>query len=175
MHNPFPYCNSRISLLRTTVSSNGWESSMRTQEGQTIIEASSSLIKALMCHSQPLHLLRENLVAIGAQHANVELVESFRVRVDGIFPSLGVESETKRSLCTWRGIGPSRLIGNVGRCLLGCCRQTAPGDDCSTSSGRAGTGEATCRAKSGPGRSDGCQRCHCPRKMKSPGCGNCKM
>lgn len=69
-----------------------------TQESQPIIETSPALIETLMRHRQPLHLVGQDLVAVLAEHAQVELVQGLGVGVDRIFLSPRVEPQAEGGL-----------------------------------------------------------------------------
>lgn len=118
-----------------------------TQESQSIVETSSTLIETLMRHGKPFDLVGEDLVAIAAQHADVELVKDLRIGIDGEVASLRVQSQAKRGLRPRRSVGPSRLVCGVEGRLLGGRRQSTLGEK------KTGSGE---RAAGGAGNRPGC-------------------
>lgn len=75
-----------------------------TEEGQSIVEPSASLIEALMRNSQPLRLLREHLLTLIAQHAGIELVQHGRVCIDVEIGALRVHPQAE-----WR-LGARRSV-----------------------------------------------------------------
>lgn len=55
---------------------------LHTQKRQSIIKPSPPLIKTLVRNSKPFELVGQHLVAVFAQHGEVELVKPRRVLVD---------------------------------------------------------------------------------------------
>lgn len=72
-----------------------------------------------MRDSQPLHLLREELVAFIAQHPDVKLVQKSGVCVHKEIGPLRVQPEAEWRLCARRSLSPSGLLCFAGRGFRG--------------------------------------------------------
>lgn len=86
-----------------------------TQIRQPIIEPSPAMIKTLVRHSQPLHLVRKQLIAIISEYPYICPVKLLRILIDlelGMFGSVGSVGGAAGPHAG-RGDFPARLFGDA--------------------------------------------------------------